>query len=562
MLRTWKPARRVLAAMCLVIVLIGGGLVYARHEENPRAAPVGRTLGLEPIPAKEAPQVAAARSKIKHIVFVILENHTYDNVFGRYPGGDGTTTAVSGKSRIPLVHAPPYGWHDVDHEYPNAIGAVNGGKMNGFAANPGADLNGDQAAFEQYDQSDIPNFWSYAQHFALGDHMFSSMIGPTFPNHLFTVAAQSGGIVTNPQNNTANAWGCDSTPGSYAQALGPDGKLKKVGTCLSFTTMADVMQRMKVPWTYYGAEKSDSGFLFSALDAFGSIRNTSLWTQKVKDQSDFATDAKQGKLPAFSWVTPTFLTSTHPPFSMCTGENWFVDKMNALMQGPDWSSTAVFLVWDDFGGYYDHVSPPKVDPLGLGPRVPLIVISPYAKQGTITHTTYAFESVLKTTEEIYKLPSLTNRDRDANDLLDVFNFAQKPIAPFVLKPRSCSSGFSKAQFPIFARGSFSQTVTAMLHLSLDQLRQLHTKYTLGQIAAQRHVKRTDLAYQVKWVYYALTTNAQFLGIITHQQEDASRKAYIESFSTLLNAPPSKSLPPMFGSAQDMAALPRGMPFKR
>ncbi|MGH2347731.1 MAG: alkaline phosphatase family protein, partial [Chloroflexota bacterium] len=483
MLRTWKPVRRVLAAICLVIVLIGGGLVYARHEESPRGVPVGRTLGLAPIPAKEAPQVAAARSKIKHIVFVILENHTYDNVFGRYPGGDGTTTAVSGKSRIPLVHAPPFGWHDIDHEYGNAVRGVNGGKMNGFADNPGANLNGDQAAFEQYDQSDIPNFWSYAQHFALGDHMFSSMVGPTFPNHLFTVAAQSGGIVTNPQNNTANAWGCDSTPGSYAQALGPDGKLKKVGTCLSFTTMADVMQRMKVPWTYYGAEKSDSGFLFSALDAFGSIRNTSLWTQKVKDQSDFATDAKQGKLPAFSWVTPTFLTSTHPPFSMCTGENWFVDKMNALMQGPDWSSTAVFLVWDDFGGYYDHVSPPKVDPLGLGPRVPLIVISPYAKQGTITHTTYAFESVLKTTEEIYKLPSLTNRDRDANDLLDVFNFAQKPIAPFVLKPRSCSSGFSKAQFPIFARGSFSQTVTAMLHLSLDQLRQLHTKYTLGQIAA-------------------------------------------------------------------------------
>jgi phospholipase C len=262
--------------------------------------------------------------------------------------------------------------------------------------------------------------------------MFSSMVGPTFPNHLFTVAAQSGGVVTNVQNNTADAWGCDSSPGAYVQVLGSNGKLTKEFPCFSFSTMADVMQRMNVPWTYYGAEKTDSGFLFSTLDAFGSIRKTSLWTQKVKDQSEFVADATQGTLPAFSWVTPTYLTSTHPPISVCTGENWFVDKMNALMRGPDWGSTAVFLVWDDFGGFYDHVSPPKVDALGLGPRVPLIVISPFAKQGAIIHTTYSFESVLKTAEELYKLPSLTDRDRTANDILDAFDFSQAPTAPFIL----------------------------------------------------------------------------------------------------------------------------------
>ena len=395
----------------------------------------------------QATRLAQARTKIKHIVFVILENHTYDNIFGRYPGGAGATTAKdAGLGTVPLQHAPPFNWHDIDHEYGNAIRGVAGGRMNGFGANPGANLNGDRMSFQQYEQSDIPNFWSYAQHYTLGDHMYSSMVGPTFPNHLYSVAAQSGGVVTNPQNNPALAWGCDSSPGSYTMALGKKGKLQKAGTCFTFPSMADVMQRMKVPWAFYGAEQPDYGFLFSTLDAFGSIRKTSLWSQKVKNQTQFEQDAQKGQLPAFSWVTPTFLDSTHPPFSMCAGENWFVSKMDALMRGPDWSSTAVFLVWDDYGGYYDHVTPPKVDPMGLGPRVPLLVISPYARQGAISHTTYAFESVLKTAEEIYKLPSLTARDRNAHDLLDAFDFSGKPAPPLLLHTRSCSAGFSKAQY--------------------------------------------------------------------------------------------------------------------
>ncbi len=561
-MKAWRPARRALAAIGLVIIVVIAAVVYERRSQGPQETqPIVVPETTPQVQGTPSPQVAAAQGKIKHVVFVILENRTYDNMFGRFPGSDGTTTAVAGnKTGIPLLHAPLFGWHDIDHEYGNALKGVNGGKMNGFADNPGSNLNGDQSSFQQYDQSDIPNFWSYAQHFTLGDHMFSSMVGPTFPNHLFTVAAQSGGVVTNVQNNTANAWGCDSSPGSFVQVLGSDGKLTKEFPCFTFSTMADVMQRMNVPWTYYGAEKTDSGFLFSTLDAFGSIRDTSLWTQKVKDQSEFAADAKAGKLPAFSWITPTYLTSTHPPFSVCTGENWFVEKMNALMQGPDWDSTAVFLVWDDFGGYYDHVSPPKIDALGLGPRVPLLVISPYAKQGTVTHTTYDFESVLKTAEEIFKLPSLTDRDQNAEDILDAFDFSQKPAAPFILQPRACAPGFSKGQYPVLIKGAFSQTVTSALHLSLKKLQQLHTTMTLAEIAKRQHVTQNDLAIAVTWEYYALTTNAQFLGYITHAQEDASRKAYLKNFAATLKAPPSATLPPMFGSKQDIAALPHGVPF--
>ncbi len=539
-------SRALMIGACLMIMFGIGAFLYLRDRSD-AAAP-------------QAARLAQARAKIKHIVFVMLENHSYDNVFGRYPGGAGTTTAKDAAlGTVPLRHAPPFYWHDIDHEYGNAIRGVAGGKMNGFSSNPGANLNGDMMAFQQYQQSDIPNFWSYAQHYTLGDHMFSSMTGPTFPNHLYSVAAQSGGVVTNPQNNPALAWGCDSSPGSYTMALGKKGKLVKAGTCFTFSSLADVMQRMKVPWTYYAAEQPDYGFLFSTLDAFSSIRKTSLWTQKVKDQSQFEQDAQNGRLPAFSWITPTFLDSTHPPFSMCTGENWFVSKMNALMRGPDWSSTAVFLVWDDYGGYYDHVTPPKVDPLGLGPRVPLLVISPYARQGAISHTTYAFESVLKTAEEIYNLPNLTTRDRTAHDLLDAFDFSRQPAPPLILQPRSCPAGFSEAQFAQYVPGTLSQTLAATLHLSLGQIQRLHAVKTLGQIAARQHVSRNNLAYAVKYSYYALTSAAQMLGYITNQQEGHDRAVYLKRFGALLDAPPGSSLS-MLGTAADVAALPRGPPF--
>ena len=535
-------------AACLILVLGIGTAVYL-HDDG-HAAP------------RQATQLEQARSKIKHIVFVILENHSYDNIFGRYPGGTGTTTAKDAVlGTFPMPHAPAFGWHDIDHEYPNAVSGLAGGKMNGFSKIPGANLNGDLAGFEQYDQSDIPNFWSYAQHYVLGDHMFSSMVGPTFPNHLYSVAAQSGGVVTNPQNNTALAWGCDSSAAGYTQALAPNGKLQKAGTCFNFSTMADVMQKMKVPWTYYAARQPDYGYLFSVLDAFSSIRNTSLWSQKVKDQAQFAQDARKGDLPAFTWVTPTFIESTHPPFSMCTGENAFVTKMNALMQGPDWSSTAVFLVWDDFGGYYDHVTPPKVDAMGLGERVPLIAISPFARRGAITHTTYSFESVLKTAEEIYNLPSLTSRDKNAHDLLDTLDFTGKPNPPLLLKTRACAAGFSKAQYTSFQPGILSATVTSTLHLSLAQILRLHATKTLSQIAAQQHVTRNALAYNVKYGFYALSSAAQMLGYITHAQENNDRISYLRDFSALLDVPPGKKLS-MLGSEQDMAALPRGTPFKK
>ena len=245
---------------------------------------------------------------------------------------------------------------------------------------------------------------------------------------------------------------------------------------------------------------------------------------------------------------------------MCSGENWFVSKMNALMAGPDWSSTVVFLVWDDYGGFYDHVAPPMVDQFGLGPRVPLLVISPYARSGTLTHTTYAFESVLKTAEEIFKLPSLTDRDKQAHDLLDTLNFSQKPNSPLPLSPRSCAPGFSKAQYAQYVPGALSQTLTATLHLSLAQIEQRHASQTLAQIAAAQHVSSATLVAAVRSAYFSLTNAADTLGYLTHTQENSDRASYMQRFTSLLDARAGTSLASMLGSAQQMEELPHGTPF--
>src|SRR5438270_13775362 len=180
--------RAALVGAAALGALLLGGLAFAwpRSPDGP---------GAQTAPAV----VAQARARIKHIVFVLLENHSFDNVFGRFPGVDGATTARSGTHTIPLLHAPPFYWHDIYHEYADANNAIDKGKMDGFSLEGGADMNGDRMAYQQYASADIPNLWAYAQRFTLGDHMFASAVGSTFPNPLYSVAAQSGGVGTNVQ---------------------------------------------------------------------------------------------------------------------------------------------------------------------------------------------------------------------------------------------------------------------------------------------------------------------------------------------------------------------------
>jgi phospholipase C len=375
--------------------------------------------------------------KIKHIVFIVKENRTFDNYFGTFPGANGATSGtLSTGEVIPLRHAPDMTPHDIDHSYQAAVEAIDGGAMDRFDLIAGGNVKGDLLAYTQYNEQDIPNYFTYARNFVLADAFFSSLEGPSFPNHLYTVGAQSNRAINNPSNSLGR-WGCDSPANSRVQTLEEPGEFGSVYPCFDFDTLADRLEEEGLSWKYYAPGQDKSGYIWSALDAIRHIRLTSLWQQHVVATEQFVQDALNGNLPAVSWLVVGSGLSEHPPASVCLGENWTVGQINAVMNGPDWDSTVVFLTWDDFGGFYDHVAPPAVDNFGFGPRVPLLIISPWTKRGHITHTTLEFSSVLKFIEERFDLDPLTERDQDANDLIDSFDFDHHPRQPLLLNTRQC-----------------------------------------------------------------------------------------------------------------------------
>jgi len=375
-------------------------------------------------------------SQIQHWVFIIKENRTFDTYFGTFPGANGATSAtISTGQVLPLSHAPDYMPRDLPHSWANANQSIDYGRMDKFDLPPGANINGDYLSLSQLTQSDIPNYWTYATSFVLADNAYSSIHSDSMPNHLYTVAAQSGGVISNPNSNAAV--GCNSAPGITVTTLNSQGYTVPVYPCFDFSTLANSLTNAGLSWKYYTVQAGQAGAEWSILSTINSIYNSSLWNNVVSN-NQFIDDATTGNLPAVSWLTPPALESEHPNGrSTCYGENWTVNMINAIMQGPDWNSTAIVLTWDDYGGFYDHVTPPVLDIFGLGARVPMIIISPYARAGYISHTTYEFSSFLKTVEEDFGLPPLTDRDADANDLTDSFNFAQTPISPLILSARTC-----------------------------------------------------------------------------------------------------------------------------
>jgi phospholipase C len=404
------------------------------------AGPSHQTIRVIPPPIDDA-QLLGLRSKIQHIVFIIKENRSFDSYFGTFPMAEGATTGViSTGEEIRLRHAPDRMPRDLGHEWEDTHLAIDDGRMDRFDLIEGGNVGNDFLSMSQLYRSDIPNYWSYAEHFAIGDHMFSSLAGPSFPNHLYTVAAQSGGVFSNPN---ALQWGCDAPESAAVDVRATNGDTFREAPCFEFTTVADRLEAAGVSWRYYAPGRGQIGYIWSTLDAIGHIRNSSLWTDRVMTDDQFLRDASGGTLPAVSWLVPDFNVSDHPSrpplgtASICEGENWTVDHINAIMQGGNWPTTAIVLLWDDFGGFYDHVPPPTLDTYGLGPRVPLIVLSPYVKEGTVSHTTYEFGSVLQLIENRYNLKGLSMRDVEAHSLLDMFDFAQSPAPPLVLPRREC-----------------------------------------------------------------------------------------------------------------------------
>ena len=432
--------RRALRWSALPLLLALIAAACSGNDATPRAtdtpSPTGNTTPSPTVGTTGAPDVFDATqletaTPIKHVVFLIKENRTFDNLFGTFPGANGVSVGMDGGAPRPLVHGTDGRTDgDIPHCYPCAIAAWNEGRMDGFDQGE----NGDWA-YTQLSEDQLPNYWHWAERFALFDNFFASAQGPSFPNHLYSIAAQSGGAHDNPRRDDpairgSLTFGCDAPPEQDVEVVDSEGTIRMVPPCFDFRTEGDLLNRADIPWAYYAAQEDQRGYIWSAYAAIRRYReDPERWQQHMFPVDDVVADIEAGRLPPVTWITPRFELSEHPEFNFCHGENWSTEVIDAIMRSPMWETTAIFLTWDDYGGFYDHVPPPQVDDFGFGIRVPLIVLSPYAKQGFVSGELGEFSSVLRFIEDNWGLTQLTHRDREATPLTSAFDFEQPPREP-------------------------------------------------------------------------------------------------------------------------------------
>jgi phospholipase C len=376
--------------------------------------------------------------QVKHIIFILKENHTFDNYFGTFPGADGAITGMTHDGRtVRLGPAPNFFTGDIGHTFDDALLGIDGGKMDKFDLIEGAFQQGRLINYTTFTEPQIPNYWALAHHFVLADEFFTSVHGPSFPNHLYTIAAQSGEAINNPDD--PEDWGCDNPQsGVTVDALDPEGGRFQESPCLDFPTVADSLNSAGLTWRYYGAPIEVPGFQWTVFDAIRHIRVSPQWKTNVRRVAKIPTDIAAGDIANVTWITTDNEMSEHPKVGgSCAGEDSTVNIVNAIMNSPAWSSSVIFISWDDFGGFYDHVAPPQVDVYGLGPRVPMLLISPFAKPGYLEHQQLEFSSIVKFMEEIFGLPFLTARDTNSNDMFDALDFVDAPQPPLPMQPGKC-----------------------------------------------------------------------------------------------------------------------------
>ena len=430
-------------------------------------------------------------NKIKHVVVIMQENRSFDSYFGTFPGADGIPMH-NGRPDV-CVPDPKTGfckvpYHDVrdvngggPHEAAAFTADVNHGLMDGFVAtaqharkhcsasnNPYCGGSNGKATdvLGYHDGREIPNYWSYAKNFVLQDHMFEPNASWSLPAHLFLTSEwsatcsvlldpfscenslnqQASSSVPTPKNNTTQSW-----PGVH----------------YDWTDLTYLLYEHNVSWRYYldqGAQPDcDEGqmacptkqqtpyvpSIWNPLPAFDTVHMDGQ-AGNVVPIHDLYDDAAAGNLPAVSWVMPNGRDSEHPPSRVSRGQSYVTRIVNSIMRSPDWSSTAIFLTWDDWGGFYDHVPPPNVDVNGYGIRVPGIVISPYARTGYIDHQTLSFDAYAKFIEDDFldgqRLDPNTDGRPDPRtdvredepilgDLTQDFDFNRAPRPPVLLPVR-------------------------------------------------------------------------------------------------------------------------------
>jgi phospholipase C len=333
--------------------------------------------------------------KIKNIVIVLQENHTFDNYFGTYPGVEG----INGKT-ICLPQSPnktqnciaPF--HDsnltpvdMNHNWKSAHSDYNNGKMDGFVYS-----EGNQETMGYYDRSNIPRYWAIADNYVLCDHYFTSVMSESAPNHLFLVAGSNGGIID------------DNVPKP-----------------LNLPTVFEQLDQKRVSWKVYGFTKW--------YESFSYVQNNPTVRKNFSSSPNaFAQDLQNQNLAEVSWIVGAAGGSEHPPENIQTGQNSIADGIvNAIGSNASlWNSAAIFVTWDDYGGFYDHVSPPQIDQFGYGFRVPCLIISPFSRKGYIDKTTYDHASILKFIESRFLLSSMSTRDQSATAPIAAFDFSSAP----------------------------------------------------------------------------------------------------------------------------------------
>jgi phospholipase C len=433
-----------------------------------------------------ANRIDPAIHKIRHVVVIMQENRSFDSYFGTYPGADG----IPMKNGVPTVCVPdpmnggcvrPY--HDSNdvngggpHDAANATADIDGGKMDGFVTeaegaqhgcvnttNPNCRNSGRVDVMGYHDGRDIPNYWAYARNFVLQDHMFEPNASWSLPAHLFLVSEWSAKC-----SRRGDPMSCVNALQSPADP--PDFKHGKNGAPLpppdyAWTDLTYLLHAHHVSWGYYVfpgtqpdcaddemtckalPQNAKTPGIWNPLPYFDTVRHDGQLSD-IRPIHDFYAAARAGTLPAVSWVTPAGPVSEHPPARVSAGQDYVTGLINTIMKGPDWKSTAIFLAWDDWGGFYDHVKPPVVDENGYGLRVPALVISPYAKRGYIDHQTLSFDAYAKFIEDDFlggqrlnpktdgrpdPRPDVRENEKILGNLMNDFDFNQKPRRPLILR---------------------------------------------------------------------------------------------------------------------------------
>jgi phospholipase C len=459
-------------ALCLVLALAGAFLVRGASSHRAPKAAVVRLRGMD---------------KIKHIVMIFQENRSFDSYFGTYPGADGIphdrgeplVCNVDPRTRVCME--PYHDTRDINvggpHNHLSAVHDINQRQMDGFVGQaravlrkqcgpdpnqPGCIKGGRIDVMGYHTAREIPNYWAYARNFVLQDHMFQPNTSWSLPAHLFAVSAWSARC--SRRNDPMSCVNAVQDPGSPpGEPQNVDGKVPSY----AWTDLTYLLHKHHVSWRYYvfkGFEPDcrEDGAIFCARHR-QSPRTPGIWNplpffttvrqdhqlRNITSVDNFFRAAKRGKLPAVSWVIPNDRVSEHPPARVSAGQAWVTGLVNAVMRSPNWKSTAIFITWDDWGGFYDHVVPPVVDRNGYGLRVPGLLISPYARRGFVDHQILSFDAYLKFIEDRFlrgqrldptndgrpdPRPSVRENSPILGNLIWEFDFKQKPQPPLILKP--------------------------------------------------------------------------------------------------------------------------------